>query len=79
MGSFNTPNDLFNRTCVPNRSEDLNLSVFDAITGINKSKTLTKHIPRKCDCKFDGSKCNSNQNLYNNKCRCKCASKTSTM
>ena len=30
------------------------------ITRINESKTLTKHIPRKCKCKFDGRKCNSN-------------------
>ena len=30
------------------------------ITGINESKTLTKHIPCVCKCKFDGKKCNSN-------------------
>ena len=28
--------------CVPNKTEDLNLSVFNMISGINKSKTLTK-------------------------------------
>ena len=33
--------------------EDLNLSVFNTITGINESKTLTKHISCKCKCKFD--------------------------
>ena len=31
------------------------------ITGINESKTLTKHVSCKCKCKFDGRKCNSNQ------------------
>ena len=31
------------------------------ITGIDKSKTLTKHISSKCKCKFDGRKCNSDQ------------------
>ena len=31
------------------------------ITGINGSKILTKHISYKCKCKFDGRKCNSNQ------------------
>ena len=30
-------------------------------TGINESKTLTKHIPCECKCNFDGTKCNSNQ------------------
>ena len=30
------------------------------ITGINESKTLTKHISCKYNCKFDGRKWNSN-------------------
>ena len=33
------------------------------ITGIDESKTLTKHISCKCKCKFDGRTCNSNQKL----------------
>ena len=40
------------------------------ITGINQSKTLTKHISCKCKCKFDGRKCNSNQWQNDDKCRC---------
>ena len=43
-GSCNTINDLSNKVCVPNKTEDLNLSVFNTITGINESKTLTKDI-----------------------------------
>ena len=31
------------------------------ITGINGSKTLPKHISCECKCKFDRTKCNSNQ------------------
>ena len=42
------------------------------ITGINESKTITKHVPCKCKYKFDGRKCNSNQNWNNDKCRCEC-------
>ena len=44
IGSCNTLNDLSNKVCFPNKTEDLNLSVFDMISGINGSKTLTKHI-----------------------------------
>ena len=40
------------------------------ITGINESKALTKHISCECKCKFDGTKCNSNQWWNNDKCRC---------
>ena len=72
MRSCNTPNDLSNKLCVPNKTEDLNLSVFDIITGINESKIITKHISRQCKCKFDGRKCNSNQKWNNYKSRCDC-------
>ena len=54
------------------QAEDLNLSVFNMITGINESKTLTRHISCECKCKFDGTKCNSNQWWNNDKCRCEC-------
>ena len=33
---------------VPNKTEDLNLSKFNIITGLNESKTLTKHTSCKC-------------------------------
>ena len=54
--SFNTLNDLSNKVCVPNKTEDLNLSIFNMITGINESKTLTRHISCECKCKFDARK-----------------------
>ena len=38
------------------------------ITGINESKTLTKHISCEYKCKFDEPKYNSNQWWNNHKC-----------
>ena len=35
VGRFNTLNDLSNKVCVSNKTEDLTLSVFSMITGIN--------------------------------------------
>ena len=70
--SCNALNELSNKECVPSKTEDLNLSVFNMITGINESKTLTKHTSCRCKCKFDSRKCNSNQKWNNNKCRCEC-------
>ena len=44
VGSFNTLKDLSNKVCVPNKIEDLNLSLSNMVTGINESKTLAKDI-----------------------------------
>ena len=52
----NTLNELFNQICVRNRTEDLNISMFNIITGINESKTLTRHISCECKYKFDERK-----------------------
>ena len=59
MGSCNTLNDLFMKVCVPNKTEDLHLIVFIMTTGIDELKILVKHISRKCKCKFNGRKRNS--------------------
>ena len=37
--------------CVPNKTEDLNIHVFNMITEKNESKFLTKDIS--CKCKID--------------------------
>ena len=67
-----TLNDLPNKVCVPNKTEDLNISVFNIITGINESKTLRKHISCECKCNFDVRNCNSDQWWNNVKYGCKC-------
>ena len=61
VGSCNTLNDLSNKAYIQIKKEDLNLSVFNMITRINKSKTLTNHISCECKFIFDGKKCNSDQ------------------
>ena len=53
--------------CSKKNQKDLNVSIFNKITGINESKP--KYISCKYECKFDG-RCNSNQKWNNNKCRC---------
>ena len=50
---------------VPTKTENLHLIVFNMITKINESKTLTKHISCEYKCKFDGRKCNLNQKWKN--------------
>ena len=72
MGSYNTLNDLFNKVCILHKTEDLNLSVINIITGINESKMLTKYILCECQLKFDGRKCKSNQKWKNDRCLYDC-------
>ena len=42
VGNCNNINDLSNKVCIPNKTEDLNLSIFSMVTGQNDSKILTK-------------------------------------
>ena len=56
VGSYNTLNDVSNKV------------VFNMITGIIESKTLTKHISCECKCKLDGRNCNPDQWWGNDKC-----------
>ena len=58
MGSCNTLSDLTNWVFVSNKTEDLNLSVFNVIAGINELKIITKHVSCKC-------------NNYKYRCECK--------
>ena len=75
VGSCKIPNDLSNKVCISNisnKTKNLNLCAFNVITYINESKTLTKPFSRGCKCKFDSTKCNSNQWRNCDKCRCEC-------
>ena len=72
FGSYDTLNDKRNKISIPNKTKNLNLSVFNMITSTNESKKLMNHVSCKCKCRFDGKKCNSNQWWNNNKCRCEC-------
>ena len=53
VGTCNTFDGLSNTLCAPNKTRDVNLHVFNKTEGINKSRTLTKHISCKCEFKFD--------------------------
>ena len=68
IGSCNTVNDLSNNVCVPNKTENLNLNVFNMIIGRNESKILTKHVSCECKCKFDERKYKSDEWWNNDKC-----------
>ena len=51
-----------------NKTENVNLNVFNLIARINESKALTKHTSCGFKCEFDSRKYNSNQKWNNDKC-----------
>ena len=53
IGSCNTLNDLSDKACIPNKTEDLNIHVFNMITSKKEQKILTKEISCECKCRFD--------------------------
>ena len=52
-GSFNSVGKLSMRICVPSKTKDVDVKVFNMITNRNESKLLVKHIS--CDCKLNGN------------------------
>ena len=62
-GSCNFLTKISGRICIPNKTWNVNLSVFNLITKKKKkvSKPLTNHISCKSNCKCYSRKCNSNQ------------------
>ena len=60
-------NILSPQICVPKKTKDINIKVFNMITNKNYAKAMTKHISCDCKCKFNGATCNPHQ---------KCSKKT---
>ena len=59
-GSCNALEDLSSKICVPNKTNDGTLNVFNMIEEINESRALTTLVSCYCKLKFDGKKSNSN-------------------
>ena len=61
IGSCNAVDDLSMKTCLPSKTKDENVKVFDMIIRIHGAKALIKHITHNSKCKFNSTTCNSNQ------------------
>ena len=47
---------LFDKLCVPDKTSNVNIKVFDVKAGTNELKSLVKHISCARRCKSDGKK-----------------------
>ena len=71
-GSCNNINDPYAKICVPNVIKDLNVKVFNLMSGTNKTRHIKLHETCKCKCRFDASVCNNKQRWNNDKFQCEC-------
>ena len=71
-GSCNAADDLSTKICVPIKTKDVKVKVFNTTTRTNEAKTLIKHISCDCKFKFDSTPCNSNQKWNNKTCQYEC-------
>ena len=58
--------------CVPKETKDINVKAFNIITNKNEAKTITKHTSCDCNCKLNGTTCNSDKKWNNKTCQCEC-------
>ena len=56
--SCNVLDDLSTKICVPSKTKDVNVKIFNTITRINQVKVLIKHVSWDCTCKFNNTKWN---------------------
>ena len=56
--------------CVPDVVKNLNVKVFNLISGTNETRHIQWHEMCKCECKFGANVCNNKQSWNKDKCRC---------
>ena len=60
------------QNCVPNVVKNLNLKLFNLVSGISETRHMKWHETCKCKCRFSSSVCNNKQCWNDDKCRCEC-------
>ena len=71
-GSCNNINNPLAKLCVPDVVKNLNVKVFNLVSGTNETRHIEWHETCKCKCRLDASVCNNKQRWNDDKCRCEC-------
>ena len=71
-GSYNTINDPYAKSCVPDTIKNINAKVFNLMSRTNETRHIEWHKTCKCKCRLDVSVCNNKQKWNEDKCRCEC-------
>ena len=54
----------------PKIVKNLNVKVFNLVSGTNETRCIEWHETCKCKCRFNSSVCNNKQRWNDDKCRC---------
>ena len=60
------------QNCVRDVVKNLNVKLFNVVSGINETRCIECHETCKCKCRFNSSVCNNKQHWNDDKCRCEC-------
>ena len=71
-GSCNSINDPLAKLCISDVVKNLNVKVFNLVSGTNETRRIEWHETCKCKCRFNSSVCNNKQRWNDDKCRCEC-------
>ena len=63
-------NDPYAKMCVPDVVKNLNVKVFNLMSGTNETRHIKRHETCKCKYRLDESVCNNKQSWNDDKCRC---------
>ena len=74
VGSCNSVDGLSTKICVPSKTKDVNVKLFNMLTNRNETRAILKHFSCDFKCKFNSSTCNSNQKWNNETCQGECKS-----
>ena len=60
-GSCNNINNPLTKLCVPDVVKNLNIKVFNIVSGTNETRRRESHETCKCECRFNSSVCNNDK------------------
>ena len=68
----NNINNPYGKTCLPDVIKDLNVKLFNLMSGTNETRFIEWHETCKCKFRLDAVVCNNKQRWNKNKCKCEC-------
>ena len=72
VGSCNTINDPYGKTCFANDIENIDLKVSNLLSQNSETINIEKHKSCECKCKLNKDACNNKQIWNKNTCQCRC-------